>query len=308
MQARGRGRGVPRPAYRRAPGPRLAAGGRRGPARPGRRRSPIRSSRVRPPSCSPRPRCWRTTGWSRTDAGLRRERQLGHAGRTPPARLAPITDAHAHAWEPHAGPGHPGLEQHRDGQILLAAPARRSSSTTLRDFGFGSPTGVEFPWRESRGCLATPDRWQPDYTRPSLAMGYEFGVTPLQLAAAYAAIANDGVLLAPTLVREIRDPEGRAALSPSAGAGAPGGLARDRGPASRLPARRGGRRRHRRAGPAGQLHPARQDRHRACGSRTAATSQGQYTASFAALFPADDSATGGHREDRRPARASTTAA
>jgi membrane peptidoglycan carboxypeptidase len=46
------------------------------------------------------------------------------------------------------------------------------------------------------------------YTRASLAMGYEFAVTPVQLAAAYAAIANDGVLLAPTLVREVRDPAG----------------------------------------------------------------------------------------------------
>src|SRR5205814_1644068 len=51
-------------------------------------------------------------------------------------------------------------------------------------------------------------RWQPMYTRASVAMGYEFGVTPVQLAAAYAAIANDGVLLAPTLVREVRDPAG----------------------------------------------------------------------------------------------------
>jgi membrane peptidoglycan carboxypeptidase len=46
------------------------------------------------------------------------------------------------------------------------------------------------------------------YTRASLAMGYEFGVTPVQLAAAYGAIANDGVLLTPTLVREIRSPAG----------------------------------------------------------------------------------------------------
>lgn len=79
---------------------------------------------------------------------------------------------------------------------------------TLRDFGFGTPTGAEFPG-ESRGILALPDRWEPNYTRASLAMGYELGVTPVQLAAAYAAIANDGVLLAPTLVREIRDPAGR---------------------------------------------------------------------------------------------------
>ena len=77
----------------------------------------------------------------------------------------------------------------------------------LRDFGFGTPTGAEFP-SESRGRLARPDTWQPMYTRASLAMGYEFGVTPVQLAAAYGAIANDGLLLTPTLVRELRSPGG----------------------------------------------------------------------------------------------------
>jgi len=78
----------------------------------------------------------------------------------------------------------------------------------LRDFGFGSPTGVEFPG-ESRGRLARPDRWRDRISGPSIAMGYEFGVTPLQLAAAYGAIANDGVLLAPSLVLAIRDADGR---------------------------------------------------------------------------------------------------
>ena len=78
----------------------------------------------------------------------------------------------------------------------------------LRDFGFGTPTGAEFP-SESRGRLARPHLWQPMYTRASMAMGYEFGVTPVQLAAAYGAIANDGLLLTPTLVREVRDPSGQ---------------------------------------------------------------------------------------------------
>src|SRR5678816_1491867 len=79
--------------------------------------------------------------------------------------------------------------------------------TALRDFGFGSPTGIEFP-SESRGALKAPEDWQANYTRASAAMGYEFGVTALQLAAAYGAIANDGVLLAPTLVREVRAHDG----------------------------------------------------------------------------------------------------
>ncbi|MBA3555546.1 MAG: penicillin-binding protein 2, partial [Gemmatimonadales bacterium] len=79
---------------------------------------------------------------------------------------------------------------------------------TLRDFGFGTPTGAEFP-SESRGRLARPDEWVSMYTRASMAMGYEFGVTPVQLAAAYGVIANDGVLLWPTLVREVRAPDGQ---------------------------------------------------------------------------------------------------
>lgn len=77
----------------------------------------------------------------------------------------------------------------------------------LRDFGFGSPTGVEYP-SESRGRLMLPNRWKPSWSRASIAMGYEFLVTPVQLAAAYGAIANDGILLSPTLVREVRAPDG----------------------------------------------------------------------------------------------------
>lgn len=78
----------------------------------------------------------------------------------------------------------------------------------LRDFGFGSPTGVEFP-SEAGGTLFAPHRWHPADHGPSVSMGYGLTVTPIQLALAYAAIANDGVMPAPTLVREIRDPAGR---------------------------------------------------------------------------------------------------
>lgn len=76
----------------------------------------------------------------------------------------------------------------------------------LRDFGFGTPTGIEFP-TEARGTLERPDRWS-GVSAGQLAMGYEVAVTPLQLAAAYAAIANGGVLLSPTLIREARGPDG----------------------------------------------------------------------------------------------------
>ena len=76
----------------------------------------------------------------------------------------------------------------------------------LRDFGFGALTGIEFPG-EAAGKLRPPSEW----TRPSaasLAIGYELSVTPIQVAAAYAALANGGLLLQPTLIREVRSPEG----------------------------------------------------------------------------------------------------
>jgi cell division protein FtsI (penicillin-binding protein 3) len=76
----------------------------------------------------------------------------------------------------------------------------------LRSFGFGALTGIEFP-AESRGSLERPDRWS-GVSAASLAMGYEVAVTPLQLAAAYAAIANGGVLMRPTLIRETRAADG----------------------------------------------------------------------------------------------------
>ncbi len=76
----------------------------------------------------------------------------------------------------------------------------------LRDFGFGAQTGIEVAG-ESPGRLRNPRSWTAE-SQASLAMGYELAVTPLQLAAAYGALADAGVLLEPTLVREIRGPDG----------------------------------------------------------------------------------------------------
>jgi len=76
----------------------------------------------------------------------------------------------------------------------------------LRDYGFGTATGV--PYSESRGALPVPSGWSAS-TAASLAIGYELAVTPVQLAAAYAVLANGGELMEPALVREVRDPDGR---------------------------------------------------------------------------------------------------
>jgi len=76
----------------------------------------------------------------------------------------------------------------------------------MRRLGFGSRTGIDLAG-ESPGILRPLNRWQPS-SIGSLAMGQEIGVTPLQMATAYSVLANDGQLVKPHLVRELRSPDG----------------------------------------------------------------------------------------------------
>ncbi len=76
----------------------------------------------------------------------------------------------------------------------------------MKRFGFGSRTGVELSG-ETAGLVRVVARWQPS-SIGSIAIGQEIGVTPVQMAAAFGALANDGVRIAPHLVREIRAADG----------------------------------------------------------------------------------------------------
>lgn len=76
----------------------------------------------------------------------------------------------------------------------------------IKRFGFGSRTGLELPG-ETPGLVRPVARWQPS-SMGSVAIGQEVGVTPLQMAAAFGALANDGVRVAPHLVKEIRGVDG----------------------------------------------------------------------------------------------------
>ena len=76
----------------------------------------------------------------------------------------------------------------------------------LRDFGFGTPTGINLPG-ESSGLLRRPDQWSA-LSPASLAIGYEMLTTSLQLVMAYGALANGGTLLEPALVREVVSGDG----------------------------------------------------------------------------------------------------
>jgi len=75
-----------------------------------------------------------------------------------------------------------------------------------RDFGFGRPTGIELPG-ERVGMLKPHTQWK-NCTMTSVPFGQGVAVTTLQIAAAYAAVANQGRLLRPYIVREQKRPDG----------------------------------------------------------------------------------------------------
>ena len=81
----------------------------------------------------------------------------------------------------------------------------------LRKFGFGSKTGILLPG-EISGTLRPPHLWT-GYSMAEIPMGQEVAMTPLQLAMAFAAIANDGILMKPLIVKEITDEAGRTQTS-----------------------------------------------------------------------------------------------
>jgi cell division protein FtsI/penicillin-binding protein 2 len=68
----------------------------------------------------------------------------------------------------------------------------------VRAFGFGKPTGVRFPGEE-QGIVIPVDQYSGS-TMGNLPMGQGLSVTPMQMAAAYSAIADGGVLHTPQLI------------------------------------------------------------------------------------------------------------
>ena len=80
----------------------------------------------------------------------------------------------------------------------------------VRRFGFGRPTGIDLPGEE-RGLVLPLERYSGS-SMGNLPIGQGEAVTPVQLAAAYAAIANGGILRPPRILRDV---EGRPAPRPA---------------------------------------------------------------------------------------------
>ena len=115
-----------------------------------------------------------------------------------------ISDTHPYDWLTFQE----GIEL--SSNIVMAKLAPTIGSERLyvqaRNFGFGIPSGVDLPG-EVRGKLKKPNEWSGT-TLQTLAYGYEVAVTPLQIACAYAAVANKGILMKPYIVSKVQDNTG----------------------------------------------------------------------------------------------------
>jgi cell division protein FtsI/penicillin-binding protein 2 len=85
-------------------------------------------------------------------------------------------------------------------------------SRYVQRFGFGHPVSPDFP-AESTGIVWNADKWT-DSALASVSMGYQIGVTPLQMAAAVSSVANRGEFVEPRVVRAIYRDGRRYAVQP----------------------------------------------------------------------------------------------
>ncbi len=93
----------------------------------------------------------------------------------------------------------------------------KSFDKWVRRFGFGRPTGIQYPGEE-KGILLNLDEYSGS-TLGNESMGQGLSVTPIQMVAGYTAIANGGILRPPQLVKKIgeepvHEPKGRRVISP----------------------------------------------------------------------------------------------
>lgn len=91
----------------------------------------------------------------------------------------------------------------RDAHLRRGEGGNAAIDSWIRRFGFGAPSGIDFPG-ESYGIMTPVKDWS-DVSIGNIPIGQGIAVTPMQLIDAYAAIANDGVMVQPHLLKRIGD-------------------------------------------------------------------------------------------------------
>lgn len=77
----------------------------------------------------------------------------------------------------------------------------------IKRFGFGEKTGIELQG-ESSGILRKPEDWSK-VSIGSVTIGQEVAATPIQLAMAYSAVANGGMLFKPRIIKQVERWDGK---------------------------------------------------------------------------------------------------
>jgi cell division protein FtsI (penicillin-binding protein 3) len=77
----------------------------------------------------------------------------------------------------------------------------------IKAFGFGAPTSIGLPG-ETSGLIRSADEWTP-VDLAAAGFGQSLSVSAMQLAMALAAVANDGILMQPLLIKEVLDDQGQ---------------------------------------------------------------------------------------------------
>jgi cell division protein FtsI (penicillin-binding protein 3) len=115
-----------------------------------------------------------------------------------------IRDSH-HDWELDVG----GIIK-RSSNVGAVKIARRLGAELLHAallrYGFGSPTGIELPG-ERAGVVRDPKRWG-QIGLATISFGYGVTTTPLQVAAGFAAVGNDGMYHEPRIIKRVNDADG----------------------------------------------------------------------------------------------------
>src|SRR5262249_21574061 len=129
-----------------------------------------------------------------------------------------ISDAERHATE-RLTVGQILSHSSNVGAIMLAELLGANRlSRWIGHFGFGRPTGIDYPG-ESSGIVLPVERWSGS-TIGNVPIGQGIAVTPIQMATVYGAMANGGVWVQPHLVDHLGGggytrPEKRRLVSPA---------------------------------------------------------------------------------------------
>jgi cell division protein FtsI (penicillin-binding protein 3) len=118
-----------------------------------------------------------------------------------------VNDSHAHPIQDMTL-GDIVAQSSNIGSAMIAERVGNADlASVLARFGYGTPTGIGFPG-EAGGVVPDLLNWT-DITRTTVSYGQGISMTPLQMAAVYATVANDGMWVQPRLVRGTSRSDGR---------------------------------------------------------------------------------------------------